>query len=75
VTTQAFNTAITALSNRIATIEQYITNGFTSLTVGDLTITSSVTNNGEDDHYEGEGVPNIISSRVGRRYLDITNNH
>lgn len=61
------------LNSRVAAIEGKIQKGFAALKVEKLTVQSELTNNGEDDHYEGAGAPAIISSRKGRRYLDTTN--
>lgn len=61
------------LNSRVAAIETKIRNGFAQLIVDNLKVVAQLTNEGNDDHYEGEGAPAIISSRIGRRYLDITN--
>lgn len=61
------------LNGRLSAIEGKIKEGFAALKVEKLTVQSELTNNGEDDHYEGAGAPAIISSRKGRRYLDTTN--
>lgn len=57
---------------RITAIEGKIRQGFERLVVEDLTVNAQLTNDGNDDHYEGDGAPAIISSRIGRRYFDTT---
>ena len=57
---------------RIAAIEEKIRTGFERLVVEELKVNAQLTNDGNDDHYEGTGAPAIISSRVGRRYFDTT---
>jgi len=57
---------------RISAIEEKIRTGFERLVVEELKVNAQLTNDGNDDHYEGAGAPAIISSRVGRRYFDTT---
>jgi hypothetical protein len=60
------------LNGRMKAIEEKIKSGFAALKVEKLTVQSQLTNEGDDDHYEGAGAPAIISSRKGRRYFDTT---
>lgn len=57
---------------RISAIEEKIRTGFERLVVEELKVNAQLTNEGNDDHYEGDGAPAIISSRIGRRYFDTT---